>query len=577
MKARSAKVPRFIALRRWWLLPLAFWAMTVAASLYLQLAEQRQHGLDVATEGARNMFEMVVLMRAWNAGHGGVYVPVTDKTRPNPYLEHPRRDLTTTDGQALTMINPAFMTRQLAEMALKKDGARFHITSLRPIRPQNAADPWETEALQAFERGEKERMALLESTGQGPWLRYMAPLKVTPPCLACHARQGYHAGEIRGGISVSLPYSLFEMHIQPAMKQAYASHAMVFILVIVIGWLLLELLRIRWLELASHIDALDSARASLEQARDQAEAANRAKSALLANVSHELRTPMNGILGMAELLRSTHLDATQRDYLVSMQKSGNQLMKLLGAIIDFARIDETRKDATISQSFLPARLLVSVVSRHASHAATKELDLRTEVGAHADTTLIGDAEQLENILDRLVDNAIKFTESGSVRISVQVEPVDETHRRLTFKVSDTGMGIAPEMQARLFQPFEVADNTITRHHGGLGLGLALCKKLADRLGATLGVRSTPGEGSTFSLELVLEAAPVTTRPLTESSIMTFIELLNQQDIRASTLFAELSRDLRRHLGPAYAELERYMNEYRYTEARELLRLHSDLS
>lgn len=164
----------------------------------------------LAKERGRVLFNLIELTRDWNARHGGVYVPVTDATRPNPYLEHPRRDLTTTDGQELTMVNPAYMTRQIAEMAEKSSGVRFHITSLKPIRPANAADAWEAESLNLFEEGrEKERIAFIENYSFGDTLhpvhRYIAPLYVKTPCLGCHAQQGYKVGDIRGGISVTMP------------------------------------------------------------------------------------------------------------------------------------------------------------------------------------------------------------------------------------------------------------------------------------------------------------------------------------------------------------------------------------
>jgi diguanylate cyclase (GGDEF)-like protein/PAS domain S-box-containing protein len=164
----------------------------------------------VARERGRVLFSLIELTRDWNARHGGVYVPITEDTQPNPYLEHPRRDLKTVEGVDLTMVNPAFMTRQIAELAEQSTGVRFHITSLKPIRPANAADPWEAESLRIFEEGtEKERIEFIGQLAfadkQRPAHRYMAPLHVKPPCLKCHEKQGYKVGDIRGGISVSMP------------------------------------------------------------------------------------------------------------------------------------------------------------------------------------------------------------------------------------------------------------------------------------------------------------------------------------------------------------------------------------
>ena len=161
----------------------------------------------IARERGAALFALIETTREWNAMHGGVYVVVDETTQPNPWLQHPARDLQTSDGVRLTMINPAYMTRQIADLALHADGARLHITSLKPIRPENRADDWEAEALARFEAGEREVLALVEGgeQGRGPVHRYMAPLLVREPCLQCHAEQGYALGDIRGGISVTMP------------------------------------------------------------------------------------------------------------------------------------------------------------------------------------------------------------------------------------------------------------------------------------------------------------------------------------------------------------------------------------
>lgn len=161
----------------------------------------------IARERGAALFSLIETTREWNAMHGGVYVVVDGATQPNPWLEHPARDLQTSDGVRLTMVNPAYMTRQIADLALHADGARLHITSLKPIRPENLADDWEADALARFEAGEREVLALVEGAeeGRGPVHRYMAPLVVREPCLQCHAEQGYVLGDIRGGISVTMP------------------------------------------------------------------------------------------------------------------------------------------------------------------------------------------------------------------------------------------------------------------------------------------------------------------------------------------------------------------------------------
>ena len=169
--------------------------MIVAALALLSISNEFRHIDDtietLARERGTVLFRLIELTRDWNAMHGGVYAPITEKTRPNEYLEHPRRDLETTDGQRLTMINPAFMTRQIAEIAEKIDGVKFHITSLNPIRPANKADEWEAESLKLFEKdGIKERLSLIEGDAATVH-RYMAPLFGKESCLRCHAKQQY--------------------------------------------------------------------------------------------------------------------------------------------------------------------------------------------------------------------------------------------------------------------------------------------------------------------------------------------------------------------------------------------------
>lgn len=191
------------------------YAGTLLLFLLLGLYEWRQIGRYVeslALERGRVLFSLIELTRDWNAQHGGVYVPVTAATQPNPHLEDdPTRDLTGSDGRRYTKVNPAYMTRQIAEVAEKASGVRLHITSLKPLRPENRADEWEARALRLFESdvSAKEHIEFVESYDFGgklvPAHRYMAPLLVKQYCLKCHEKQGYRVGDIRGGISVTMP------------------------------------------------------------------------------------------------------------------------------------------------------------------------------------------------------------------------------------------------------------------------------------------------------------------------------------------------------------------------------------
>ena len=198
---------RFVRLRRyvWWL--AAIWTVVLSGSLVWNLVSHNMEIKDLALNTARLTIEKDLLLRQWGASHGGVYVPVTAATQPNPYLSQiPERDIPTPSGRLLTLLNPAYMTRQLYELAQQKQSdIQGHSTSLRPANPQNAPDAWETQALQALERGQTE-VSFLENREGKSFVRLMRPYHTEKSCLKCHAVHGYKEGDLRGGISVSLSF-----------------------------------------------------------------------------------------------------------------------------------------------------------------------------------------------------------------------------------------------------------------------------------------------------------------------------------------------------------------------------------
>ncbi|WP_224983016.1 ATP-binding protein [Geomonas agri] len=203
---------RLFTTRRYALSLCFIWVLLIAVSLAWFYVQHKNNLDEVAKAQARIAFEKDLLYRKWASQHGGVYVPVTPQTQPNPYLAHiPDRDITTPSGKNLTLINPAYMTRQVFELAeTEKQMARGHITSLNPIRGENAPDPWERKALESFEKGAKEASEVV-TVGDHQFMRLMRPFKVENSCLKCHAAQGYKKGDIRGGISVTVPLAVFSV------------------------------------------------------------------------------------------------------------------------------------------------------------------------------------------------------------------------------------------------------------------------------------------------------------------------------------------------------------------------------
>lgn len=203
-----------------WVL-LGVWTVVVAASLIWNLAQQRRETLDLVYTTAITLYEKDLLYRRWAAGHGGVYVPVTAATPPSPYLSHlPERDILTPSGRHLTLVNPAYMTRQVYEMAQEIGQPQGHLHSLKPLRPENVPDLWEMAALNGFERGQAEVRGIGKLDGKEVF-RLMRPFITEKSCLGCHAGQGYRVGDIRGGISLAVPMAALRQA-QGPMKVALA-------------------------------------------------------------------------------------------------------------------------------------------------------------------------------------------------------------------------------------------------------------------------------------------------------------------------------------------------------------------
>jgi len=484
---------------------LVVWSLLVAGSLLFNLDREAADTLNTASVAARANINKDIGFRKWGASHGGVYVPPTEHTPPNPYLNVPARDVVTTTGKALTLMNPAYMLRQMQEDYSKEYGIRSRITSLKPLNPDNAPDAWEVKALTAFENGRKEAQELQQMDGE-PFLRLMLPFRVDETCLKCHAQQGYKIGDIRGGIGTAVEMTAYYARQTNVANDLKLSHGAIWL----IGFVGLSIFYRRNQVL---IDARRRAEAELEQhhlhleylvaertaqlalAKEAAEAANVAKSAFLANMSHEIRTPLNAITGMAHLMKRDGIAPQQAERLDKINAAGQHLLEIINAVLDLSKI-EAGKFALESTAINIGAIIANVAAMLFNQAQTKQLQLIVQT--HSITQhLLGDPTRLQQALLNYAMNAVKFTETGSV--TLRALPVAETSEDVLvrFEVQDTGIGITQEASTRLFSVFEQADNSTTRKYGGTGLGLAITKKFAQLMGGDAGVESTPGIGSTF--------------------------------------------------------------------------------
>ena len=494
--------------RRLLFVAISVWTALIGFSAFWNLRNSEQQIMNLAYTEARANLNKDLSFRRWASLHGGVYVPITPTQQSVPWLSHvPGRDVQTTDGQQLTLLNPASMLRQIIDFYAADYGVRGRIIGLQQLNPGNAPDDWERQQLEKFTRGEASEVWAINAVDGKPHLRYLRAMFMEPGCDKCHGILGYKTGDMRGATGLNLPLDNYQAQIAAARSGLGFTHVAIWLIglagIFWGNWLGANWARERdqaHRTLEAHRDQLEAQvaerTAALAHAVDAAEAASRAKSTFLANMSHEIRTPLNAITGGLHRLRRNGLLAGQDEQLARIDAASRHLLDLINGVLDLSKIEAGKFTLDVAP-FSLRQVVRNLVSMQGERAAEKHLALRTEIAEHIPDALLGDALRLQQALLNYVGNALKFTETGHVLLRVHQEALADDEVVLRFEVEDTGIGIAESDMAALFSEFEQVDNSPSRRHGGTGLGLAITRKIARLMGGDAGASSAVGQGSTF--------------------------------------------------------------------------------
>lgn len=446
-------------------------------SLFWNIYTSNSEDFNLAIHTAQTHFQQIVNMRAWSERHHGVYVPITKSMQPNSYLVDPLRDVTTTNGTKLTKIDSAYMTRQVAEITdANSEGVKIHLTSLKPIRPKNKPLEWEKKALELFEQNSRMlEFGEFHKESQKDLFRYIAPLFVKTRCLKCHVNQGYKVGDIRGGISVTLPFS------KANKLPLWIGHGIIFIIGIIILWIAGTFIK-------SNSNRLKSTVNTLKEVQTQ-------KNNFIVSLNHELRTPLTSIMGFTELLESVDCRCSEDEkssYLLQIKHSSYHLLKLINELLDISKI-ETGSIAIRCQIIDLEKIISEALEMMKTQFIKKGLSITTTLNSTS-LQVCADEKRVTQVFLNLLSNAYKFTPAGG-KINIQV--MAQGNLYLKILISDTGIGINEDQQDKIFEKFHQVNLKRDEALGGIGIGLALTKKIVTLQGGDIGVDSKLKKGSTF--------------------------------------------------------------------------------
>lgn len=459
----------------------------LAASLAWNISQVRDRTLDSALIQARVAYEKDIVFRRWNNQHGGVYVDAA-VTPPNPYLaDIPERDIRTPSGKVLTLVNPAYMTRQVYELEASVSGLHGHITSLEPMRPQNAPDPWERAALEAFDRGAEEVHAVQPLDGV-EYMRLMRPLITEEGCLACHHERGYKLGMPWGGISVSVPMAELRRSEWKSIRTVMIAHLALW-LVGIAG------VTVGGRSLLASERGLRRAEGEARAAAARLQQSNQLKDLFIDIVRHDLLNPASVVRYYTSFLQESEKDPVKLESLQKIEGVNNRLMDLIRNASKYSRLEEM--DHLDCQELDLNTMLLDALAVHEHRL--KEAGFAVNYTPRGEYRITANP-MLEDVFANIVANSIKYAASGK---RLEIDIVDERDC-WQVRLLDFGKGIPDSDKPLIFTRF-----TRLKKEGveGSGLGLAIVKRLVDLHKGSIWVEDNPAGGSVFCVRLP-KAGPV---------------------------------------------------------------------
>ena len=494
---------------------LISWTLIIFGIIYWSWNSIENETYNLARREAFKGYEKDVMFRSWATVHGGVYVPATNETPPNPYLANiPERDIVTPSGKKLTLMNPAYITREVHELSFKKIGIRGHITSLKPIREQNSPDGWETKALRLFDSGVKDFSGFDYINGE-KYFRYMAPLRTEKGCLKCHEVQGYKVGEIRGGISSTIPWKTYQTSINKQLSNVLTGYGILWL----IGFAgiysvkrkfiiyiirrdsdeyemkkLNEELRYSNILIEENLKERNTFIEEIEGANKKLHKLNSEKDKFFSIIAHDLKSPFSSLIGITEILAedSEEFSAEERKKInYELNTSAKNLYKLLQNLLEWSQMQNG------TMSFHPHKInLTEVIKQNADILGyrLKNKNIGLAFDKVNDIFVSADENMINSIIRNILSNAIKFSKRDS---SIVFSFKETDSGMIEVSIKDSGIGIPENIKVKLFKMEEKVGRPGLDGEKSTGLGLLLCKEFVEKHGGNIWVESKEGEGSIF--------------------------------------------------------------------------------